>query len=157
MGGFSNDVDELEVIEVMTESFGYKLEEPLIRLHCIDAQPHDEPAVGREPQALHSAREVMMEVALVCPSSQPLLIGELHVTRPPHETTWRLEKIVSGAKAWPHFKDLFPSPTWFEGVVDDLNVSRRVVSHMNPLPADDIKHVESGFTKMGEATAGESQ
>jgi Swt1-like HEPN len=58
-----------------------------------------------------------------------------------------LAKIVSGAKAWPHFKKLFPSSTWFEGVIDDLNVSRRVVSHMNPLPADDIKHVESGFTK----------
>lgn len=58
-----------------------------------------------------------------------------------------LAKIVSAAKAWPHFKNLFPSPTWFEGVVDDLNVSRRVVSHMNPLAADDIKHVESGFTK----------
>jgi Swt1-like HEPN len=58
-----------------------------------------------------------------------------------------LAMIVSGSKAWPYFKNLFPSSTWFEGVVDDLNVSRRVVSHMNPLPADDIKHVESGFTK----------
>ncbi|MGI8707344.1 MAG: Swt1 family HEPN domain-containing protein [Actinomycetota bacterium] len=58
-----------------------------------------------------------------------------------------LAKIVSGTKAWPHFKKLFPSSTWFEGVIDDLNVSRRVVSHMNPLLEDDIKHVESGFTK----------
>jgi hypothetical protein len=58
-----------------------------------------------------------------------------------------LPSVVRHAKAWPHFKVLFPSQSWFEGIVDDLNVSRRVIAHMNPITAEDVKHVESGFAK----------
>lgn len=60
-----------------------------------------------------------------------------------------LAKIVKGGKAWPHFQalDLFPRPTWFEELVADMNVSRRIVAHMNPLHSDDVKHIEATFRK----------
>jgi hypothetical protein len=32
-------------------------------------------------------------------------------------------------------------------VAHDMNVSRRVVAHMNPLAADDIKNVENALRK----------
>jgi hypothetical protein len=50
-------------------------------------------------------------------------------------------------KHWPIFKDKFPRETWFTGVVDDLNISRRVVAHMNPLEKDEIAQVHAGFRK----------
>jgi hypothetical protein len=58
-----------------------------------------------------------------------------------------LAKIVRDGRVWPHFKDLFPRANWFDSVIDDMNVSRRVVAHMNPLAGDDIKSVEQGFRK----------
>ena len=49
---------------------------------------------------------------------------------------------------WPHFKDLFPSPAWAETIItSDMNVSRRVLAHMTPLAADDIKNIEAAFRK----------
>jgi hypothetical protein len=58
-----------------------------------------------------------------------------------------LPRIVGHPRAWEYFKLIFPRGSWFEGVVDDMNVSRRVVAHMNPLGADDIKLVAAGFAK----------
>jgi hypothetical protein len=59
----------------------------------------------------------------------------------------QLKNIVRDRALWPHFKPIFNRETWFDSVVDDMNVSRRVVAHMNPLSADDIKSVENGFRK----------
>jgi hypothetical protein len=64
-----------------------------------------------------------------------------------------LAELVRKPKAWPHFKSLFPRDNWFDGVVDDLNVSRRVIAHMNPLSASDVRQVEAGFTRWANQIA----
>jgi len=49
---------------------------------------------------------------------------------------------------WRHFKALFPNQAWVETLItSDMNVSRRVLGHMNPLAADDVKNVETAFRK----------
>lgn len=49
---------------------------------------------------------------------------------------------------WKHFKPLFPNQAWIESLVtSDMNVSRRVLAHMNPLAADDVKNIEAAFRK----------
>lgn len=49
---------------------------------------------------------------------------------------------------WKHFKMLFPNQAWVESLVtSDMNVSRRVLAHMNPLAADDVKNIEAAFRK----------
>jgi hypothetical protein len=49
---------------------------------------------------------------------------------------------------WTHFKDLFPSQAWFENLIThEMNVSRRVIAHMNPLAADDVTGIETAFRK----------
>lgn len=49
---------------------------------------------------------------------------------------------------WKHFKDLFPSQPWAESLItSDMNVSRRVLAHMTPLDADDVKNLEAAFRK----------
>ena len=58
-----------------------------------------------------------------------------------------LPSIVSAPKAWPHFRKLFARASWFQELVNDLNVSRRVAAHMNPLASDDVKNVEAAFRK----------
>ncbi len=58
-----------------------------------------------------------------------------------------LPLIVSAPKAWLHFKSFFDRPSWFQELVNELNVSRRVAAHMNPLEADDVKNVEAAFRK----------
>ena len=58
-----------------------------------------------------------------------------------------LPLIVSASKAWPHLKNVFPRIAWFQELVNELNVSRRVAAHMNPLESDDIKNVEAAFRK----------
>lgn len=60
-----------------------------------------------------------------------------------------LVTVVNSSKAWPKFggKVLPPRQSWFEGIIDDMNVSRRVIAHMNPLSSDDIKQIEAGFAK----------
>jgi hypothetical protein len=55
--------------------------------------------------------------------------------------------IVTAPKAWPHFKKFFDRPSWFQELVNELNVSRRVAAHMNPLEDDDVKNVEAAFRK----------
>ena len=58
-----------------------------------------------------------------------------------------LPLIVTAPKAWPHFKNFFDRPSWFQELVNELNVSRRVAAHMNPLEDDDVKNVEAAFRK----------
>jgi hypothetical protein len=47
------------------------------------------------------------------------------------------------------FEPLFPQgPAWVQSLIEsDMNVSRRVVAHMNPLEEDDIKGLEASFRK----------
>lgn len=57
-----------------------------------------------------------------------------------------LEKIIK--HNWKLFEKIFLTPAWIEVLVThDMNVSRRVVAHMNPLAADDIKNVENALRK----------
>lgn len=58
-----------------------------------------------------------------------------------------LPKIVGANDAWPHFEPIFARKAFFEELVNDFNVSRRVTAHMNPVGADDIKHLEATFRK----------
>jgi hypothetical protein len=58
-----------------------------------------------------------------------------------------LPSIVSAPKAWPHLKSILGRPSWFQELVNELNVSRRVAAHMNPLEPDDVKNVEAAFRK----------
>ena len=47
---------------------------------------------------------------------------------------------------WKYFKALFPNQAWVETVItNDMNVSRRVLAHMNPLAVDDVANVETRF------------
>jgi hypothetical protein len=50
---------------------------------------------------------------------------------------------------WKDFEPLFPQgPAWVQSLIEsDMNVSRRVVAHMNPLEEDDIKGLEASFRK----------
>jgi hypothetical protein len=49
---------------------------------------------------------------------------------------------------WADFRTLFPNQAWVESLItSDMNVSRRVLAHMNPLPADDISNIEAAFRK----------
>ena len=58
-----------------------------------------------------------------------------------------LPKIVGANDAWPHFEPIFSRKSFFEELVNDLNVSRRVAAHMNPVSAEDVKHIEAAFRK----------
>ena len=42
---------------------------------------------------------------------------------------------------------MFERVSWFQELVNDLNVSRRVAAHMNPLDSDDVKNVEAAVRK----------
>jgi Swt1-like HEPN len=64
-----------------------------------------------------------------------------------------LPLIVTAPKAWPHFKKFFDRPSWFQELVNELNVSRRVAAHMNPLEDDDVKNVEAAFRKWAKLLA----
>ena len=49
---------------------------------------------------------------------------------------------------WKHFAPLFPDQAWVQTIITrDMNVSRRVLAHMNPLAADDVKNIEAAFRK----------
>lgn len=49
---------------------------------------------------------------------------------------------------WKYFKPFFPNQAWVETLItSDMNVSRRVLAHMNPLAADDVKNIEAAFRK----------
>jgi len=47
-----------------------------------------------------------------------------------------------------HFAPLFPDQAWIQTLITrDMNVSRRVLAHMNPLAADDVSNIETAFRK----------
>jgi hypothetical protein len=49
---------------------------------------------------------------------------------------------------WADFKPLFPNQAWVETLItNDMNVSRRLLAHMNPLAADDITNIDAAFRK----------
>jgi hypothetical protein len=50
---------------------------------------------------------------------------------------------------WKDFEELFPQgQAWVQALIEsDMNVSRRVIAHMNPLEEDDIKGLEASFRK----------
>ena len=50
---------------------------------------------------------------------------------------------------WKDFEPLFPQgQAWVQSMIEnDMNVSRRVIAHMNPLEADDITSLEASFRK----------
>lgn len=49
---------------------------------------------------------------------------------------------------WKHFKKFFPNQSWVESLITgDMNVSRRVFAHMNPLTENDVKNIEAAFRK----------
>jgi hypothetical protein len=49
---------------------------------------------------------------------------------------------------WTDFKDLFPKKAWVESLItSDMNVSRNVIAHMNPLGADDVRNIETAYNK----------
>lgn len=49
---------------------------------------------------------------------------------------------------WKHFDALFPDQAWVQTIITrDMNVSRRVLAHMNPLSTDDISNIENAFRK----------
>ena len=50
---------------------------------------------------------------------------------------------------WKDFEPLFPQgQAWVQSMIEnDMNVSRRVIAHMNPLEADDIASLEASFRK----------
>jgi hypothetical protein len=49
---------------------------------------------------------------------------------------------------WRHFKRFFPKQSWVEALITgDMNVSRRVFAHMNPLAENDVRNIEAAFRK----------
>lgn len=49
---------------------------------------------------------------------------------------------------WKHFAPFFPDQAWVQTIItSDMNVSRRVLAHMNPLAEDDIANIENTFRK----------
>ncbi|MEW6261512.1 MAG: Swt1 family HEPN domain-containing protein [Thermodesulfobacteriota bacterium] len=45
-------------------------------------------------------------------------------------------------KEWVEFDDLFPSQPWVKQRLDELERSRNVIAHANPLPAPEIERIE---------------
>jgi hypothetical protein len=58
-----------------------------------------------------------------------------------------LPSIVSAQKALPHLSNIFGRVSWFDELIAEFNVSRRVAAHMNPLEPDDVKNIEAAFRK----------
>jgi hypothetical protein len=49
---------------------------------------------------------------------------------------------------WSAFTSLFPNKPWIEDLItNQMNVSRRVIAHMNALENDDVKNMEAGFRR----------
>jgi hypothetical protein len=58
-----------------------------------------------------------------------------------------LPGIVGDGDAWPHFAPIFTRQSFFEELVNDINVSRRVAAHMNPISSEDVRHLGVAFRK----------
>jgi len=49
---------------------------------------------------------------------------------------------------WKHFAAFFPDQAWVQTLfTHDMNVSRRVLAHMNPLDPNDVKNIDAAFVK----------
>ncbi len=48
---------------------------------------------------------------------------------------------------WSDFRQIFPRNNWFRTIIEDLNVSRRVVAHMNDLDPNTYKLIDAAFIK----------
>ena len=49
---------------------------------------------------------------------------------------------------WGQFKRFFPNQSFVESLItNDMNISRRVFAHMNPLHENDVKNIEAAFRK----------
>jgi hypothetical protein len=49
---------------------------------------------------------------------------------------------------WKYFKSLMPDQAWVQTIITrDMNVSRRILAHMSPLAADDVRNIEAAFSK----------
>lgn len=46
---------------------------------------------------------------------------------------------------WNEFKDIFPQQDWITSKFSELELSRNIIAHNNPLQADDIKRIETYF------------
>jgi hypothetical protein len=67
-----------------------------------------------------------------------------------------LPSIVGTGDAWPHFAPIFIRQSFFEELVNDINVSRRVAAHMNPISGEDVRHLEVAFPQVGEDAEGQA-
>ena len=45
-------------------------------------------------------------------------------------------------KNWKDFKDLFPDQTWIKSRVEEIELSRDIIAHNNPLPDDEITRLK---------------
>ena len=45
-------------------------------------------------------------------------------------------------KEWQEFEELFPSQAWIKQRLDELERSRNVVAHMNPLSDSEVERIE---------------
>ena len=58
-----------------------------------------------------------------------------------------LAAIIDHRMLWKHFEPLFPRKGWVSTLLHDVNVSRRIVAHMNDLPRAEIRSVQVAFRK----------
>lgn len=61
-----------------------------------------------------------------------------------------LNSIVS--MNWADFKDMFPSQAWIKSRVDEIEFSRNIVAHNNPLSDHDIKRLKIYFEDLLKQT-----
>lgn len=47
--------------------------------------------------------------------------------------------------SWDDFKEVFPSQRWIQARVEDIELSRNIIAHNNPLPEREIKRLELYF------------
>ena len=69
-----------------------------------------------------------------------------------------LWSIIKCEYKWNHFGQFFPNQSWVEALITgDMNVSRRVFAHMNPLHENDVKNIEAAFRKCTRRSGRRSQ
>jgi hypothetical protein len=65
-----------------------------------------------------------------------------------------LGTITVSEKGWKVFRKIFPSDKWLPGLVEKIETSRNVVSHMNPLQKRDIDRIKLNFEDWLEQVKG---
>lgn len=53
-----------------------------------------------------------------------------------------LRRIVITKRNWPYFEPLLPSQEWLTQRLDEVEISRNVIAHCNPLHKDDVERVK---------------